>query len=303
MRRIAVAVALALSLVGCATLGGGGSPSGGHRGLPHFSHVVIVVMENHDYGQIIGNPDAPYINSLARRHALSTGYQAIAHPSLPNYLALIGGSTFGVHSNCMDCLQTAPNLVDQLEAHGISWKAYMEDMPSPCFTGSASGNYAKKHNPFVYFTDITSNPGRCRKVVPLTQVVADLGRHALPQFAFITPDRCHDMHDCSERTGDTYLSQLLPTILRELGPSGVLFLTWDEGRPGPATTEAGSCCPTAQGGQVVMIAAGPGALQGASVGTAYNHYSLLLTIEEAWGLERLGLTACSCVKPLSDLLA
>ncbi len=281
--------------------GSGGLPSAG-GGLPHFSHVVIVVMENHEYSQIVGNPDAPYINSLARRYALATNYQALSHPSLPNYLALIGGSSFGIHSDCTDCGVSAPNLVDQLEAHGISWKGYMEGLPSPCFTGPGSGQYAKKHDPFVYFKDIASNPSRCDRVVPLTQLDADLAGHALPQFAFVTPDLCHDMHDCSVSTGDTFLSQLLPPILQQLGPSGVLFLMWDEGHPGPSTTPATSCCPTARGGQVVIIAAGPAVRPGASVGTAYDHYSLLLTIEEAWGLRRLGLTACSCVKPLSDLL-
>jgi len=260
-------------------------------------------MENHQYGDIIGNPQAPYINSLAHHYALATNYHALAHPSLPNYLALIGGSSFGVQSDCTDCPVSAPNLVDQLEAHGISWKAYMEDMPSPCFLGQGFMKYAKKHDPFLYFTDITRTPARCDKVVPLTELSADLGNHALPQFAFITPNLCHDMHDCGPNQGDTFLSQLLPTILPQLGPSGVLFMTWDEGHPGSSTIPGAACCPAAQGGQVVTIAAGPAAGQGVTVGTAYDHYSLLRTIEDAWGLERLGLTACSCVKPMTDLLS
>jgi len=270
--------------------------------LPDFSHLVVVVMENHDFSQIIGNSQAPYINSLAHRYALATNYQAVAHPSLPDYLALIGGSTFGIRSDCTDCPVSAPNLVDQLEALGISWKAYMEDLPSPCFTGSASGQYAKKHDPFMYFDDITSHPSRCRRVVPLTELKADLAGHALPRFAFITPDLCHDMHDCGVEQGDRFLSKLLPPILAHLGPSGALFLTWDEGHPSVATTPDTTCCPLAIGGHVVTIAAGPAARPGVTFGTPYNHYSLLRTIEDAWHLEPLGLTACSCIKPMTEML-
>jgi hypothetical protein len=260
-------------------------------------------MENHAYGQIIGSPQAPYITALAHRFALATDYKALSHPSLPNYLAMLGGSSFGLRSDCTDCHVAAPNLVDELEARGISWKAYMEGMPTPCFTAPESGRYAKKHDPFLYFDDITSNPARCDRVVPLTQLGTDLSHGDLPQFAFITPDLCHDMHDCDVSTGDQFLSQLIPSLLPHLGPSGVVFIVWDEGSPSAATQSAPGCCPQAQGGNVAAIAAGPAVRPGAMVSTPFDHYSLLRTLEDSWGLRLLGATACSCVRPLADLLS
>jgi phosphatidylinositol-3-phosphatase len=254
--------------------------------------VIVIVMENKSFGQIIGSREAPYINALARRYGLALDYHAITHPSLPNYLALLGGSTFDIRSNCTGCHVDAPNLVDRLEKAGISWKAYMEGMPSPCFQGAVSGRYAKKHNPFVYFDDIVNRPARCRKVVPLNRLHTDLQSGGLPQFGFIIPDLCHDMHDCSVSVGDRFLRTLLPPILRALGPTGVLFLTWEEG-----DSDLG-CCRFAQGGHVPMIVAGPAARQGARSPLSYSHYSLLRTIEDAWGLSRLRRAGCTCSRPL-----
>ena len=261
--------------------------------LPNFSHVVIVVMENKEYGEIIGNPNAPYINQLARGFALVRNFYAIRHPSLPNYLALIGGSTFGIESDCTDCHVGATNLVDQLEKRGISWKGYMEGMPNPCYRGASSGRYAKKHNPFMYFDDIANRPGRCHKVVPLSQLFTDIRGHRLPRFVFITPDLCHDMHDCSIAAGDRFLHSLVPRVLAALEPNGVLFLTFDEGE-----SDLG-CCQVARGGRIVTIVAGPAARRGARSTLSYSHYSVLRTIEDAWGLPRLRRAACACSRPLS----
>jgi len=116
--------------------------------------------ENSEYGDIIGSSSAPYINRLGGSAALATGMYAIAHPSLPNYLALTGGSTFGIDSDCTDCSVAAAGLPDQLSRAGISWKGYMEDLPHPCFTGASAGEYAKKHDPFLYHSDVSGNPGR-----------------------------------------------------------------------------------------------------------------------------------------------
>src|SRR5947209_3007168 len=108
------------------------------------SHVLVLVLENHSFDQIIGSSEAPYLNDLAQRYGLATNYQAVSHPSLPNYLALTGGSTFGINSDCTSCSVNAPNLADQLEAKGFTWKAYLEGMPSPCYPGATSASYAKK---------------------------------------------------------------------------------------------------------------------------------------------------------------
>ena len=265
--------------------------------LPRFAHVVVVVMENREYPSIIGSSKAPYINSLAETYASASSFYATTHSSLPNYLALVSGQTFGLSATCTTCHFNAPNLVDQLEGAGISWKAYMESAPSACFTGATYGTtYAKKHNPFMYFDDITTNPARCAKVVPMTRLSSDLHAGALPQFAWITPNLCHDMHDCTVAAGDQFLSTLLPPIIDALGSNGILILTWDEG-----TTTAG-CCTYANGGHIATIVAGPGARRAVTSSKGYDHYSILRTIEDAWGLPRLGHAACSCSAPMKDLV-
>jgi hypothetical protein len=124
---------------------------------------------------VIGAPDAHYFNKLASQGALAVNYYGITHPSLPNYLALLGGSTFGIREDCSDCLASGANLATQLSAAGKSWRAYMGAMPSPCFTGEAEvGEYAKKHNPFMYFPSITSHPSLCARDVPEARLQADL---------------------------------------------------------------------------------------------------------------------------------
>lgn len=106
--------------------------------VPPFDHIFIVIMENHGYGEIIGNPDAPFINQLAASYGVATDYVSVAHPSLPNYLALTGGDTFGITTDCADCFQQAPNLVvDRIAPSGRTWRAYMESMPAPGYLGDA----------------------------------------------------------------------------------------------------------------------------------------------------------------------
>ncbi len=260
------------------------------------AHVAVILMENEEYRDIIGSSATPYINSLARRYALATEMYAIRHPSLPNYLALTGGSTFGVDSDCTDCAVRATSLTDQLDRRGISWKAYIEDLPARCFTGAGAGEYAKKHNPFVYYTRVINHPALCARVVSLDQLGNDERAHALPRFIWITPNLCHDMHDCNPVAGDRFLAELLPGLLNALGQNGLVFLTWDEG-----STDAG-CCRLASGGHIVTIVAGPGARPRARMRTPTDHYSVLQTIEDLLGVPRLRGAACSCTPSLQPLL-
>jgi phosphatidylinositol-3-phosphatase len=278
-----VALAFALGPAGAAT-----------KPPPRFSRVVVVVMENKDFSDVIGSPDAPYVTALARRYALATGYYGVTHPSLPNYLALVSGSTFGITTDCTDCNVAAPNLVDELERRRISWRAYMGAMPSACFAGASAGLYEKKHNPFMYFESVYSDPLRCAKVVPLMALDGALRAGTLPRFVWITPDACDATHDCDTPVGDTFLARLVPRLLRSLGPRGVLFLTWDEG-----LTDAG-CCGKPGGGRVPTIVAGPAARLRARSGAPFDHYSLLRTIEDGLGLRRLGASARA--RPLTPLL-
>ncbi len=269
-------------------------PTSATAAFPNFAHIFIIVMENKESERVIGNSDAPYINSLVRQYSMAANYFGMTHPSLPNYLELLGGSTFGIDSDCTDCFVNAPNLVDQLETAHKSWKAYMEDMPSPCYIGDA-GDYAQKHNPFIYFDNIRNNPARCANIVPLSGFGGDLAANRLPDFVWITPNLCHDMHDCSVGTGDAWLKGFVPQILQSPGwASSALFLLWDEG-----DSEAG-CCMLAQGGHIPMLVVSPLSKPGFISSVDYNHASMLLTIEEAWGLGKLGDAACPCTNSLID---
>ncbi|HYR63847.1 MAG TPA: alkaline phosphatase family protein, partial [Actinomycetota bacterium] len=219
-------------------------------GRAALDHIAVLVMENHTYGQVIGSADAPSTNSLAHTYALATNYFAVAHPSLPNYLALVGGSTFGITDDCTSChVAGSPSLANQLATAGLTWGDYQEGMPSACFTGpdATAGRYAKKHNPFVYFDSVVSNPSLCSHVVPATALAGDIAAGRLPAFTWITPNLCNDTHDCSVKTGDTYLAGLVPGLIQALGPHGALFIVWDEGE-GSGT--AGCCAGLAAGGHV-----------------------------------------------------
>jgi phosphatidylinositol-3-phosphatase len=249
---------------------------------PKTSHVVTIVMENKEYDDVIGNRDAPYINRLAGRYGLATASYGIRHPSLPDYLALTSGSTHGIDSDCTDCHVSGPSIVDQLAGSRLTWKAYMEDLPSPCFRGAGAGGYAKKHDPFMYYDAVAGDPSRCRRIVGLEQLSSDLRRGRLPAYSFISPNLCDDMHDCSVATGDRFQAHLVPTLLRAVGPRGYVVLTWDEG-----TSDRG-CCGGSQGGRVPTIVAGRLVRRGGRESRPVDHYGVLRTVEDTLGLRHLG---------------
>ncbi len=253
-------------------------------------------MENHSYSEVWNTGSSPYITSLGNAYAVAGNYHAITHPSLPNYLNLVGGSNYGITTDCSPsstCHVSATNLADSLEARGLSWKAYIESIPSPCdITGS--GSYAPKHNPFVYFDDIRNTTARCSSHdVPYSALAGDLASTSTtPNFAFITPNLCDDMHDCAVSTGDAWLKSNVPQILSSPAcASGtcLLILTWDE--------DDGS-----SGNHVLTIFAGPGAKTGGfTSSTNYTHFSLLRTVEAIFGLPALTTNDASA-SPMTDLL-
>ncbi|MDJ0356829.1 alkaline phosphatase family protein [Paenarthrobacter sp. PH39-S1] len=259
---------------------GTGTPTTGtaSRGL---KHVVIIVEENKPSSNIIGNAAAPFINKLAADYSLATNYQAVTHPSLPNYLALTSGTNAGITNDCNppggDCTARVPALTGEIQQSGRIWKMYAEGMPAPC-TPNNSGSYAVKHNPFMYYPSVTDNKATCAAHdVPFSQLGADLkGASTLPDYAFISPDMCNDMHDCSVQTGDTWLSQQVPQILASPAfttQNSLLVITWDEG--------------SGANNKVSTIFAGPAAKKVYTSDVAYSHYSLLHTIESSWGLAPL----------------
>jgi hypothetical protein len=250
--------------------------------VPAGSHTALIVLENHEFDEVIGASDAPYLNELASQGALATNFYAITHPSLPNYLALFAGSTFGIEENCSGCLASGANLATQLSAASVSWRAYIGAMPSACFTGAEAGKYAKKHNPFMYFPSVTANPSLCARVVPEARLQADLARGRLPAFAWITPDLCQAAHDCAFGSADQYLREVVPRLRRQLGPNGLLAITFDEG-----TTSAG-CCGGAAGGHIATVLLGPEVRRGFRLRGQYSLYSLLATVEDRFGVARLG---------------
>ncbi len=208
------------------------------------------------------------------------------NPSLPNYLCLTGGSDFGCgdysgnpNSNaCTGVAWNAPNIVDRLESGGVTWKAYMEDMPSNCYARD-SGDYAVRHNPFVYYQDIATNASRCLRVIPsgnaASVLLNDLGSTTTaPNYMWFTPNDCNNMHSCDESIGDTYMSILVPKILNSTifrTTRAALFVTFDEGYGFPT----------------YAVWAGPAAKTAYVSSYSYTHYSVLATIESNWNLSPL----------------
>lgn len=250
--------------------------------VPNFRHVVVIVFENKDEQLVIGSHAAPTFNAMARRYVRFTNYRGVSHPSLPNYIAIVSGGTQGITSDCTDCIVDAPNLADSLEHAGRTWKTYAESLPSPGFTGAWAGRYAKKHDPFVYFRDIASSPGRRKRVVPFSRLGPDLRRNALPDFALVVPDMCDSTHDCPVRIGDRWLAHVLPPLLKT--PKTLVFVTFDEGLVG---------------NHIPALALGTAVRRGIAITTPADHYSLLRTIEDAWGLPLLGKSASA--KPITGV--
>jgi hypothetical protein len=297
LRTALAALLLGIGLGGCGSAASPGAPlslprSSARIEVPKQSRFIVVVLENRELGETVGQQSAPYINALAARGSLAVDYHAIGHPSLPNYISLIAGDPLGIESDCTECQAHGATLVDQLEGAHISWGAYMEDMPYPCFSGASSGGYAKKHDPFMYFPQIASSPKRCGRVMPFTRLAIDLRRERLPRFVWITPNLCDDGHDCPISNVNRFLGRLTPYLLRSLGPRGVLALVWDEG-----SGESG-CCGGADGGRVALLLSGPSVRAGYRLTSAADHYSLLGLIEDSFGVSRLRGAACPCTPSL-----
>jgi acid phosphatase len=258
-------------------------------------HVFVIVMENHAYRQVWNNSATPYTTSLANANARAANYFAISHPSLPNYLELFAGSNHGITINCdpsSTCHSNATNLADNLEAAGLTWKGYFEDMPAACHLTDSAG-YRAHHNPFIYFDNIRTDAARCgAKVVNYRALSGDLATAAsTPTYSMIVPNNCHNTHDCSVATGDAWLAANVPPLLTSpacVADSCLVVITWDE--------DDGS-----QGNHVLTVFAGSAA-RSAQISTArYDHFSLLRTFEDLLGVTSQTANDRSAT-PMSDLL-
>jgi phosphatidylinositol-3-phosphatase len=246
--------------------------------VPAFAHVVVIVFENKESPSVFGNRAAPTFNSYGRRYAKLTRYFGVTHPSLPNYLALVSGSTQGITTNCTDCVVDAESLADTVEASGRTWKTYAEGLPAPGFLGPFNGRYAKKHNPFAYFRGIADDPARRARLLPLSRLAPDVRAGTLPSFSLVVPDLCHSMHDCSVGVGDAWLRSQIGKFMKL--PNTVVFVVFDEGKSS-----------ISGGGHTAALALGRAVRPGSRFTKVTSHYGILRTIEQAWGLPLLGRSA------------
>ncbi len=296
-------------------------------------HIFYIMMENHSASQILGNTaDAPYLNQLANAYGTVAHYYGVTHPSLPNYLAAISGDFQGIWDDCqagadITCapqsfsssltqaeytnaanrphMFNGETIVDQLEAHHLTWKAYMQSMPSAGFTGASYGLYAEKHDPFMYFSSIRNNPARIQRIVPFTEFQQDLQSGNIANFVWISPDLCNDMHgapDCSSydsliAQGDSFIRSTVQEIMSSAAwkERSIIVITWDENDGGNT-----GCCNSPTGANGVMLGGGDvpiiiitshGPAHTVLANGSYNHYTLLATIEQLWNL---GCLANAC---------
>ena len=266
--------------------------------MPNFKHIVVIFFENHEFDLVYHNRAMPEFNRLANENTILTQYYAITHPSLPNYLAVFGGDTFKITSDCRNCYISATNLPDQIEDSGRTWRAYFQNMPQPC-SPTDTLTYVQKHNPFMYFDDIRLNAARCsQSVVPLAQLDKDLADGTLPDFVYIMPNSCVSTDDdftdpaCDLPLADSWLAGIMNKLTPYLNQQAeqepnLVVITWDEGQGDH------SCCgmPTKAGGRIATLLVSPQAMSGFLDDTPYTHYSLLKTIESSWGLDFLGHAA------------
>ena len=267
-RLTATGAALAV-VAGCSVVAAG--PASAATQLPSYARIVIVVEENHAASEIIGDKSAPFINSLATGGALMTQSFAVTHPSEPNYLALFAGDTFGVTSNaCPVDFGNMPNLASELLAAGLTFGGFAEGLPAPGSPVCSAGKYARKHAPWLNFTNVPAGVS-----MPLSAFTGD---GALPTVSFVVPDLNNDMHDGSVAAGDSWLATHLSGYANwAKANNSLLIVTWDE------DDESGN-------NRIPTIFYGAGIRPG-TYSQPISHYNVLSTVEQIYGLPKTGLAA------------
>ena len=244
------------------------TPTRSTPGIPRFTHIVLVILENHAYSQIVGASDAPFLNMLVASGAVMTQSYAITHPSEPNYLALFSGSTYGLTDDSCPHSLVGPNLASALMAAGRSFVGYSDGLPSVGFTGCSSGPYARKHNPWVDFPALAASVNQ-----PMTAFPSNFGD--LPDVSFVVPNLDHDMHDGSISEGDQWLQTHLGGYADwATGHDSLLIVTADEDDEGH-----GNRIPTIFAG--AHVRPGPSAVR-------TDHYGVLRTLLASFDLPAFG---------------
>lgn len=262
---LAGAVALTATSIGLWTVT---STTAQAAALPAPDHVVVVVMENHAYSQVIGSSSAPYINNTLKAGGANlTQSYGLTHPSEPNYYMLFSGSNQGrTDDSCVSVgSMSAPNLASELIAAGKTWKSYNESLPSQGSTTCSSGNYAQKHNPWFGFSNVPTNTAMTMAQFPTDYTT-------LPKVSFVVPNLCSDMHDCSVSTGDTWIKNNLGAYATWAKThNSILAVTFDEDNK-------------LSGNRIPTVFYGAHVTAGSSTATTYNHYNVLRTLEDLAGL-------------------
>jgi phosphatidylinositol-3-phosphatase len=274
--RSTLAPATASTTASATALGSSANAQGG--AVPRPDHVVVVLEENHSFADIVGNPAAPYLNSLAAKGALFTASFAVAHPSEPNYLALFSGSTQGLTDDSCPRTFAGNSLGAELASAGLGFAGYAESLPNTGFTGCSAGEYARKHAPWVNFPAIPASAS-----LPFTAFPTNYA--SLPTLSFVIPNLSNDMHDGTIAQGDSWLRANLDGYARwAAGHNSLLLVTWDEDD-------------YSQANQVPTILVGARVKPG-RYPERIDHYSVLRTLEAAYSLPPLGLAASAT--PITD---
>jgi len=256
--------------------------------VPQSSHIWLITEENHSYEEVVGNSSMPYYNSLIPKYALATQYYSNQHSSLPALMWLVAGQFVTEDNNTTSCFDV-DNVVREILAKGLTWKSYQEDLPYAGFQGLTSGNYVRRHNPLIDFTDACTSQQQLNSV-PFSQLAVDIANDAVPNYVYITPNLQDDAHDGTLAQADQWLSQQVPAILArsefQPGGDGILFITFDESdlaNDNRCTNLISNGC----GGRVATLIIGPQVRPGFQSGFLYAPQNLLRTVCDA-----LAFTTC-----------
>ncbi|KAK6097042.1 hypothetical protein MT418_002683 [Batrachochytrium dendrobatidis] len=247
------------------------------KAKPAFDRFGVIVLENQDFDAAM---EDPYMGTeLRKKGMLLTNYHALTHPSQPNYLAMISGSTSGVFMDFPANINRK-TIVDLMEAKNVSWKTYQEDYPGNCYTGTSQGLYYRKHNPFITFTTISKNPARCAKIVNSNQLLTDIKAEQVPQYFFYTPNINNDGHNTDITTASNWLKNFLePLLANPYFDRTVFLVTFDEND---------WLLPWFDNNQIYSLLVGKPVKPNTSDNTEYNHYSQMTTVQARWDLGSLG---------------